>query len=130
MTKKDKSNTCVYNIAYHIIWCPKYRRKILTGDVERRLKYSLYLKSESMGLKIEQMEVMPDHIHLFVKSKLYLPPRDVVKGLKGYSSYFLRKEFPNLKWKDKLWSRSYYIETIGGISEKIIRKYIINQKKK
>jgi putative transposase len=67
-------NTVVYNCGYHLIWCPKYRRKVLVGDVEERLKELLQEKAERLGLRIEQAEIMPDHVHLFVKAPPTLPP--------------------------------------------------------
>ena len=63
------SNTCVYNIGYHLIWCPKYRRNILQSDVAKRLKELLNEKASDIGVVIKVMEIMPDHLHLFVKTK-------------------------------------------------------------
>jgi len=61
-----RSATTVYNIGYHLIWCPKYRRKVLVGEVAERLKELLPQKAQGIGVEIVQMEVMPDHVHLFV----------------------------------------------------------------
>ena len=131
MDKRWKTNrNSVYNIGYHIIWCPKYRRKVLYGNIEIRLKEILVSKAEENGWSIEKIECMPDHIHIFIK----VTPSDsishIVSQLKGYSSSVLRKEFPELKKRlPTLWTRSFYVETIGHISEETIKKYIENQKK-
>ena len=129
MKKLKHNTTSVVNINYHIIWCPKYRRKILVGSVETRLKEILLEVAEECGCEIETMEVMPDHIHLFVKANPTIPIHLIVKNLKGKSSRMLRQEFPSLNTKlPCLWTRSYYCETIGCINEETIKKYIENQK--
>ena len=133
MRKQDprwkRSNKAVYNVAYHIIWCPKYRRRVLVGKVEERLKELLEQKATELGIKIGTMEIMPDHVHLFVKATPAIAPQQVVHRFKGYTSKVLREEFPSLKRRmPSLWTRSYYIESIGHISEETIRKYIEDQK--
>ena len=121
--------TSVVNINYHIIWCPKYRRKVLVGEVETRLKELLPELAEESGCTIDTMEVMPDHIHIFLKGNPTIPVHLIVKNLKGKSSSILRQEFPYLKKRlPCLWTRSYYCETIGCINEETIKKYIENQK--
>jgi putative transposase len=125
------SNKAVYNVGYHLIWCPKYRRKVLVGLVAKRLEELLIEKAGRIGVTIETMEIMPDHVHLFVKASPILAPHYIVQQLKGYTSHELRKEIPALKSKlPTLWTRSYYLETIGHISEATIRKYIEDQKNK
>jgi len=114
-----------------MIWCPKYRRKVLVGPVETRLKALLLEKAHDMGCTIETMEIMPDHVHLFVKTLPVHAPQYVVGQLKGYTSFILRNEFPHLKSKlPSLWTRSYYVESVGHISEATIRQYIKDQKNK
>ena len=121
---------CVFNIGYHIIWCPKYRRKVLINGVDIRLKEILVKRAAAIGVSIEKMEIMPDHVHLFVKAVPTLAVHFIVNQLKGYSSYILREEFPWLKSRlPTLWTRSYYCETIGHISENTIIRYIEDQKK-
>lgn len=123
------SNKAVYNIGYHLIWCPKYRRKVLVDTVAERLKELLCEKAVSIGAHIESMEVLPDHVHLIVKAPPTLPPHYIVQQLKGYSSHELRKEFPKLKSRlPTLWTRSYYCESVGHISQATIRRYIEDQK--
>ena len=98
--------------------------------VDSRLKELLTEKAASLDVKIESMEVMPDHVHLFVKSNPIIPVHHIVSQFKGYSSRVLRDEFPWLRSRlPSLWTHSYYCETIGHISEETIRKYIEDQKK-
>lgn len=124
-------NTVVYNCGYHLIWCPKYRRQVLVGEVEKRLGELLQQKAASLGTNIEQMQIMPDHVHLFVKAPPTLPPHYIVGQLKGYSSRILRQEFGHLRsGLPSLWTRSYYVETVGHISEQTIQQYIAEQKKR
>ena len=128
--KELKHNvTSVVNINYHIIWCPKYRRKILVDGVDVRLKTILKDIAKECGCQIDTIEIMPDHIHIFLKGTPTVPVHLIVKNLKGKSSRILRQEFPNLKKRlPCLWTRSYYCETIGCINEETINKYIENQK--
>jgi putative transposase len=121
----------VYNCSYHIIFCPKYRRKILVGNIEKRLKEILNETARENSWIIDRMEVMPDHVHIFIKVPPIDPPAHVVAQMKGKSSYILRREFPELTTRlPNLWTRSYYVETIGHISEAAVQKYIEDQKKK
>lgn len=100
------------------------------GEVETRLRESLLKKAKASGWEIAKMEIMPDHVHLFLKAPPVDSPHFIVGQLKGYSAHQLRKEFPELKRRmGTLWTRSYYVETIGHISEPIILKYIENQKR-
>lgn len=124
------SRHCIYNVSYHIIWCPKYRRKVLIDGVDVRLKELLLEKAQMLEVTIERMEVMPDHVHLFVKANPQLPIHFIINQFKGYSSVILRNEFPKLRSRlPSLWTHSYYVETIGHISEATIKKYIEDQKK-
>ena len=130
-TRWQTNKGSVYNVAYHIIWCPKYRRAILVDDVAERLKTLLYEQASKFGWIIESMEVMPDHVHLFIKANLIDPIARIVAQLKGYTSHVLRAEFIHLKSKlPTLWTRAYYVETIGHISEDVIKRYIEEQKNK
>jgi putative transposase len=130
-TRWKSTNHSVYNCSYHLIWTPKFRRKVLTGQIEVRLKELLNQKSTEHGWQIEKMEVMPDHVHVFIKVTPSDSPVFVVSQLKGFTSFTLRKEFPSLKTRlPTLWTRSFYCETIGHISEETIIKYIEDQKNK
>ena len=132
MAKRFKNNShAVYNCAYHLIWCPKYRRKVLIGEVETRIKELLTEKALEHKWSIEKMEVMPDHVHIFIKVNTVDSPMHIVSQLKGYTAFMLRKEFPFLKSQlPCLWTRSYFCESVGHISEETIKKYIEEQKNK
>ena len=126
-----KSNTSIHNVAYHLIWCPKYRRKVLVEKVEKRLMQLLKQKAKENDWVIDTMEIMPDHVHIFIKANPVASPHWIVQQFKGYTSNILRKEFPELKSKlPTLWTRSYYCESVGHISEDTIKKYIGDQKGK
>lgn len=132
MTTKNRytsGRTCVYNLGFHIIWCTKYRRKVLTPQIEARLKDLLKEKAGELEIEIVEMETMPDHVHLFVRSKPTYAPHFIVQQFKGYTSRILREEFPELKSRlPSLWTRSYFCESVGCISADTIIRYIENQK--
>jgi len=128
MTKQlCHSNTSVYNIGYHIVFCPKYRRKILVGCRAERMKKLLFRKSYELNITIQEIEVMPDHVHLFIKAKPFHSIDVIVKHLKGFSSYMLRREFPEISYYKTLWTKGYFVESCGCISEDTIKRYINNQ---
>ena len=119
----------VYSLQYHIVWCTKYRRKVLKDGIDLDCKELIIALSEEYGFKIIAMEVMPDHVHLFVEIDPRVPLHQFIKSLKGRSSRILREEFPWLKSRiPSLWTRSYFCCTIGHISEDTIRRYIEAQK--
>lgn len=132
MNSRRKSNKwCIYNTSYHIIRCPKYRRKVLIWKIAERLKELLYHKATELWIDIDAMEIMNDHVHVFVKSKPIYAPQYVVQQFKWYSSRMLRQEFKELTTRlPTLWTRSYYIESVWHISENTIKKYIDEQKNK
>lgn len=131
--KLKHKRSAVYNINYHIIWSVKYRKKVLTKDVENELKRICIQIGENNGFIVQQLEVGDkNHVHCFISSSPDISIPQIVKMLKGTSSRLLFLKFPTLKhqlYKHKLWNPSYYVETIGTISEDIIRKYIDNQSK-
>jgi putative transposase len=132
--KKDNlihARTCVYNTNYHFVWSTKYRKAILTGEVEKRLEHILNQVAIDKGFTIQTMEIMSDHLHLFVTAHPKVAPSYIVKMCKGISGRLLLKEFSNLReqlYKGHLWNPSYYVETVGSISEEAVKKYIQNQK--
>jgi putative transposase len=125
------SNKAVYNLGYHLIWCAKYRRKVLVDRVEVRLRELLVEKASKISVTIETMEIMPDNVHLFIKTTSVNSPHYIVQQLKGYTSRVLRQEFAGLRSRlPTLWTRSYYLESVGHISAATVKKYIDNQKNK
>jgi putative transposase len=125
-----KSNkNIVYNCQYQVIWCVKYRRKVLADEVDHRLKEILYLVAQNVRCKIEQIETNEDHVHLLLSCDPQFGIHQVVKRLKGKSSKLLREEFPFLKSRiPSLWTNSYFVATVGGAPLSVIRQYIHDQK--
>ncbi|GHO88620.1 IS200/IS605 family transposase [Dictyobacter formicarum] len=116
-----------YSIAYHLVWIPKYRRRILTGEVQVETKRLIAEWCEKQGLTLLAMETDIDHIHVFVSAPPRCSPALIANLLKGYSSRFLRERFPHLKkgcGKDHLWTSSYYVGTAGSVSAETITRYI------
>ena len=128
MSKYNASSHSTYNVAYHIVFSPKYRYNLVRYRAAERLK-TLFLQAAShLGIIIQAMEVMPDHVHLFIIARPTISIPQILQYLKGYSSYFMRKEFTYLRIYPSLWTRSYFVETVGHISEKTVVNYIQNQK--
>lgn len=116
-------------LKYHIVWCTKYRRKVLNESIQNKLKQLISEKSEDLGYSIEAMETMEDHVHIFIKASVKDSVHRIVSQLKGYTSFKLREMFPELKSRlPCLWTRGYYAGTIGYVSEQTVKKYIENQK--
>ena len=119
----------VYSCKYHIVWCPKYRRKVLVNGVDIRLKELIYSICSELNIEVIELEVMPDHVHLLVDVDPQFGVHKAIKNIKGKTSHTLRKEFPWLKTRiPTLWTNSYFISTVGGSPLSIIKQYIENQK--
>ena len=125
-----KSNlNVVYSCKYHVVWCPKYRRRVLTSEVEERLKALLHEVAEERQAEIIELEVMPDHVHFLVEVDPQFGIHRLVRLMKGRSSHHLREEFPWLKkCLPTLWTNSYFVSTVGGAPLAVIKQYIENQK--
>lgn len=120
----------VYKNQFHIIWCPKYRRPVLTDGVDIRLKQILHEVTEEKGVTIKALEIMPDHVHIFIDLDPRLGVHTVIKTMKGRSARILRSEFPWLKTRlPNMWTRSYFLCTVGHVNEDTIQKYINEQKR-
>jgi len=127
-----KNRNSVYQIGYHIVWCVKYRKPVLVDQIAEDMRKLLTKIAVDNNITIETMEIMPDHIHLFVTATPNHLIADMVKALKGVSARFLFKKHPNLKqtlWGGHLWNPSYYVGTVGNISEQTVKRYIETQKK-
>lgn len=124
---------CKYLIQYHIVWCPKFRFSILKNGIDIKLKQILENICKKYKYIIKTIEVMSDHIHLFIDCPHTVAPCDVVRTLKSISAIELFKIYPELKKFyarcGVLWSRGCFISSIGHISEETIKKYIQEQKK-
>lgn len=123
------NNNIVYSCKYHVVWCPKYRRKVLTNGVDVRLKELLLLYAANLSADILKIEIMPDHVHILMEVDPQFGIHKAVKSLKSYTSKALRKEFPFLKTKiPTLWTNSYLVSTEGDAPLEAIKQYIENQK--
>ena len=119
-----------YSLFYHLVWAPKYRRRVLDGKVGERAKQIIMETSANYGYKVDTLKVSPDHIHLLVS----LPPRisivDAVRTLKSITAKTLLEEFPELKkhlWQGSLWTRGYAVNSVGGLNLDTVRQYIMTE---
>ena len=112
-----------------MVFCPKYRRPVLVDGVDERFKEIAREVADELGFEIVEMEVMPDHVHLLLSVDPQLSIHRAIKRIKGRSSHDLRAEFPWLKSRiPTLWTNSYFVSTVGGVSLAQVRKYIERQK--
>lgn len=128
------ARTCVYNINYHVVWSVKYRRQVLTQPIQERLKVLAQEIAYDKGFIVHQLEVGDDnHVHAFVSAHPKVSVSYIMKMLKGITGRKLLNEFPEIKkqlWKGELWNPSFYVETIGSVSEAAIKQYIEKQNQK
>lgn len=123
------NNNVVYSCKYHIVFCPKYRRKILTNGIDIRLKELILQCAAEVRFDIIEMEIMPDHVHLLMEVDPQYGINKAVRHIKGFTSRILRLEYPELKSKlPTLWTSSYFVSTVGGAPLEMIKQYIENQK--
>ncbi len=128
-TKYKSNNNITYSCKYHVIWCPKYRRKVLIHDVDIRLKEIIKAVCDEFQAELIELEVMPDHVHLLVECDPQFGIAKLIRYMKGRSSRLLRQEFPWLKSRlPTLWTNSYFVSTVGGAPIAVIKKYIEDQK--
>lgn len=125
------NNTIAYVCRYHVVFCPKYRRKVLVPPIDGRLKEIILSVIEQWGQDFIELEVMPDHVHLLVGCDPQFGIHRLVKYIKGASSRYLREEFPELKRKiPSLWTNSYFVATTGGVTLETLKKYVQTQKER
>lgn len=129
MSYKSNLNV-VYSCKYHVVWCSKYRRKVLSPAIAARLKEIIQQAIDEKNAECIELEVMPDHVHLLAGVDPQLGIHKLVKLIKGRSSRLLRQEFPELRRRlPTLWTNSYFVLTVGGAPLAIIKQYIENQKR-
>jgi putative transposase len=129
MNERTHTRHATYDIRYHFVFCPKYRRPVLAGAVGERLQAIMPQIIEQLGGEVLNITVQPDHVHLFVEIPPTLAPRQVMHRVKGVSSHRLRQEFPHLRSRlPSLWTRAYDVGTAGKVSEATIQRYIEAQK--
>lgn len=118
-----------YSCKYHVVWCPKYRRKVLTEAITKRLTTIMDEVCQEHQAEVLSLEVMPDHVHLLVECDPQFGIHKLVRLMKGRSSRLLRQEFPDLKRKlPTLWTNAYFVSTVGGTPLSVMKQYIENQK--
>jgi putative transposase len=128
VTLRTNSNIA-FQCAFHVVWCPKYRRRVLGGRIEERLKQLIREVIEEKGAWLVELDVMPDHVHLLVEVDPQFGIHKLVKAIKGRTSRLLREEFPALKSKlPTLWTNSYFVATVGGAPLEVVKRYVENQK--
>ena len=125
------NNNIVYSCKYHVVFCPKYRKQILHGVVEKRFKQIVREVCKERGAILIEIECNEDHAHILLEVDPQFGIHKLVKQIKGRSSFFLRNEFPVLKsTMPSLWTNSYFVATCGGVTLDVIKKYVENQKKR
>jgi putative transposase len=118
----------VHSISLHLVWCPKYRRPVLVGQVAERLRSLIEAKCVERGWTVRALEILPDHVQLVVRIGPDASPALVAHQCKGFTSRMLRGEFPHLRSRlPTLWSRSYLVASVGKVSQATIRRYIAEQ---
>lgn len=129
MTRYRRNAGATFSLKYHLVWCPKYRRPVLVPPFDVRLKEIIAEVAVEHGMTMHALEVMPDHVHLFVEADPTLAVAEIVNRFKGRSSRLMRQEFPALRSRlPTLWSRSYYAGSVGHVSAKTVEAYIAAQK--
>lgn len=124
-----RTRHAVYNIRYHFVWIPKFRRPVLVGDIAKRLVELLHEKTNELGGEILDVTVQPDHVHLFCSFPPTIAPYQIMYRLRGFTAHELRKEFPELTTRlPNLWTRSYYVGTAGHVSAATIKRYMDEQR--
>lgn len=128
MKYKNNKNV-VYSCKYHVVWCPKYRRKVLVDGIDDRLKELIKSVCNEIGAELFELEVMPDHVHLLLEVDPQYGINKAIRHIKGVTSHTLRSEFPKLKSRlPTLWTNSYFVSTVGGAPLSVIKEYIEQQK--
>ena len=123
------NNNITYSCKYHVIWCSKYRRKVLVEEVGQRLKELIVGVASELRVDIIEMEIMPDHVHLLLEVDPQFGIHRAIKNIKGKTSRILRAEFISLRTRlPSLWTNSYFVVTVGGAPLEVIKQYIESQK--
>jgi len=130
MDNYKKTDKHVYLLQYHIIWCPKYRKNLLVNEIKEKLTEIISSISNQNNCTIKSLEVMPNHVHLLISLDYKISVQKFMKLIKGRSSNELRSKFPELLKMSTLWTRSFFVSSIGNISENTVKNYIESQWKK
>ena len=132
MGKYKKLSHVVYKCDYHIVWVPKYRLRILKGDIKELVSHDIRMLCEWKGCQVQEMNVQADHVHLLVSVPPKVSISKLMGTLKGKIAIKLLKSYPKLKkkpyWGNHFWARGYFVSTVG-LDEETIKKYVKYQEK-
>ena len=127
---RKKTCNATYDIQYHFVWIPKYRKRVLEGLIKERLNQLFHECSEINQFEIMELSIQPDHVHLLLSAKPRYSPSEIMRLIKGGSSRVIRQEFPEITeflWGDSFWADGYFVSTNSTVTEDIIKEYIRNQ---
>jgi putative transposase len=123
-----RTKHAVYDLKYHLVWIPKYRKQILSNEIAGYLKGVFQRIAEEYGFQIDTMEVMEDHVHVFTEAPPKYSPAEIVQIMKSISARETFKKFPKLKsqlWAGELWNDGYFVRSVGDeVTAEMIRRYI------
>ena len=129
----DRNTHHVFRIMYHFVWIPKYRHKVFSNPYRENLKMIIKKIGYDYNIEILELEIPLDHIHMVVRSEPKIAPSKVMQVIKSISAQKFFALFPDVKkkyfWGGKLWTQSFFVETVGNTNDKIIREYVRNQLK-
>jgi len=129
LNELHRARTLIFSCKYHVVFCPKYRRKLLVPPIDRRIKEMILEKQDQYNYTVVEMEVMPDHVHLLLDVDPRIGIDRVVRKIKGYPAHTLRQEYPWIRTRlPSLWTRSRFIASVGSVSLQTIKQYIEEQK--
>ena len=127
---RESTGNAIYDIQYHFVWIPKYRKRVLEGRIKDRLAELFQECSEINEFYILELSIQADHVHILLSAKPRYSPSEIMRFMKGGSSRVIREEFPELReflWGDSFWADGYFVSTHSVVSEEVIRNYIKNQ---
>ena len=130
MSKYWKGAHTRHRVMYHIVWIPKYRKRVLKGAIASRIEELIQECADVYRWRVDEINIQPDHVHILIQLRLDISISRAVQLLKGKSSRIIRKEFPSLEefyWGSNFWSEGFFVETVGQVSEAAIKQYIQNQ---
>jgi putative transposase len=131
MARYAKGSHTKHRLQYHLVWIPKYRRRVIQGKIAIRLKRLMYEACQMNGWWISEMSIQADHVHIVAEIPPHISVAEVVQIFKGGTSRVLRKEFPEMEeflWGESFWADGYFAETVGKVDEEVVKKYIRQQR--
>ena len=131
MARYAKGSHTKHRLKYHLVWIPKYRRRVIQGKIAIRLKRLMYEACKMNGWWISEMSIQTDHVHIVVELPPHISVAEVVRIFKGGTSRVLRKEFPEMEeflWAESFWADGYFAETVGKVDEEVVKRYIRQQR--